>query len=247
METQEERKARFEKAARIFADRMKAHPEVIGVISSGTFMHDQVDPHSDIDVHVILEESVNQRERGNTWVEDVEIEYFMNPPQQVRAYFIKEVKSPHTAHMLIHGRVEWKADPILDTLIAEAHEIMKNPPAFPNALSLKMMRYQLDDLWKDWLDCIYREDAFAGGWVKNHYLDFAINSFCQVHRVWRTKDKRLEEQLASISPAFTLLLKKCFFATWNEMQVMKDLHEMMAGYAGGKRSREWILRGGLDL
>lgn len=43
--------------------------------------------HSDIDLHIILDESCSRRERWNLIIEGLMVEYFANPPKQHTRYF----------------------------------------------------------------------------------------------------------------------------------------------------------------
>ena len=52
-----------------------------------------IDKNSDIDIHVILNPECDYRERGNLWIKGIEIEYFKNPPVQIKSYFQKEKKN----------------------------------------------------------------------------------------------------------------------------------------------------------
>ena len=78
-------KQKFQEACNQFCALEQQKEEVIGIIVSGSFIHSTIDLYSDIDVYVILDPSCAYRERGNTWIKGVEIEYFQNPPEQIRA------------------------------------------------------------------------------------------------------------------------------------------------------------------
>lgn len=64
--------------------------DVIGVCACGSYVVGIPTAHSDLDVHIILDEKVNYRERGNCIIDGLLIEYFANPPQQIRKYFLED-------------------------------------------------------------------------------------------------------------------------------------------------------------
>ena len=98
-------------ASKVYVEKEKLNEDVIGVIISGSMKYSTIDKNSDIDIHIILDPKCEYRERGNLWIKGIEIEYFKNPPAQIRSYFNKEKKSPHTAHMLAFGEITCGGQP----------------------------------------------------------------------------------------------------------------------------------------
>ncbi|MFK7925864.1 MAG: nucleotidyltransferase domain-containing protein [Bacteroidia bacterium] len=238
--------ARFQAAADEYVARTKTKADVLGIVVSGSFAHAQIDPHSDIDIFVITDPSSTERERGNTWINGVEIEYFKNPPQQVRSYFRKE-KSPHTAHILANGKVVFSRSTEVEKLIKEAKAILATPLTVLKPFQIELLKYHLDDLLKDQADCIHNADRFAGELIKFQIINRCIDTFCQVKRVNRTKDKRLESQLAEIDAGFAHAIKRLTLAEWNDANALAEVAAKMEEILGGKRTDEWVLRSSLDI
>jgi len=61
--------------------------DVIGILVCGSYITGSPSSHSDLDVHLIFENTVGYRERGNRIVGGLLIEYFGNPPRQILKYF----------------------------------------------------------------------------------------------------------------------------------------------------------------
>lgn len=238
---------RFQKACDTFVQREKSNPDVIGIIVAGSFIYGQIDPNSDIDIFIILNPTCDYRERGNTWVNDVEIEYFKNPPQQILSYFEKEKNSPHTAHMIANGQIVFQNSPIIDELRTQAQTILKTPPPPIKDIEVNLGKYVLDDMFKDLEDVILKNDLFAIPMVHHGIINKCIDLFCKKNQIKRMKYKRLESQLASIDPHFVEILKSTFRPDWQKNQSMENLKIFMANMLGGERSKEWILKSGLDL
>lgn len=172
------RQEKFEKAVEKFIDFVKDDKEIIGILITGSFISSELDKNSDVDIHLILDEKCNYRERGNTWIDGVEVEYFKNPPRQIRSYFKKETESPHTANMFVDSIVKYKSTEVVDYLIEEAKQIVQK--RIPEKLSLnekEILKYHLDDLYKDLEDCSAIKDKIGFSFVKNKLIDECINVF----------------------------------------------------------------------
>ncbi|HLD85807.1 MAG TPA: nucleotidyltransferase domain-containing protein [archaeon] len=74
----------WEKAVHKFLTPWKAKKYVIGALVTGSFVPGNATKHSDVDLHIILDCKVKWRERGNKMVDGFLIEYFANPPQQLK-------------------------------------------------------------------------------------------------------------------------------------------------------------------
>src|SRR5438128_1448631 len=53
-------------------------PELLGLLATGSRIHGQPGPTSDLDLHVVI--AVPRRRRRNRVVEGIEVEMFLNPP-----------------------------------------------------------------------------------------------------------------------------------------------------------------------
>ena len=127
-------KDKFENALKQFVDKHKKNSNVMAILVSGSYVHSKPDKNSDLDVYIVLEKS-KMRERGNTWINGIEIEYFINSINQVNSYFKREKEgkdSPSTAHMFVNSKVLLKRGNYLDGLIKEAKIILKKKTPLMN-------------------------------------------------------------------------------------------------------------------
>ncbi|MCL2168655.1 MAG: nucleotidyltransferase domain-containing protein [Defluviitaleaceae bacterium] len=67
--------------------------DVVGILVCGSYVTGGPTAHSDLDVHLVLREDADFRERGNRIVDGLLVEYFANPPKQILAYFKDDVRS----------------------------------------------------------------------------------------------------------------------------------------------------------
>lgn len=235
----------FQRAWEAYLDLVKDDPLVIGVILSGSVAHSQPDPNSDLDIFVILNDTANYRERGNLMIEGIEVEYFMNPVKQIRSYFILEA-SPHTAHILANGRILLDRSPVIAELIQEATAILEKGPPPTKEIQIELLRYGLDDKWKDFLDCLEKEDEFAGIFVARNMINLCLQAFCLHHRIWHDKEKRLYQQIEKLSPEFASALRVATLSPLSRDAII-TLKQKTEHLLGGGRPTPWSLRSPLKL
>ena len=83
----------WKKKLRIFLEDFEHIDDVIGILVCGSYVTGSPTSHSDLDVHLLLEDNADFRERGNRVVDGLLIEYFSNPPRQILKYFEEDMKS----------------------------------------------------------------------------------------------------------------------------------------------------------
>lgn len=71
----------------IFLSDFEYASDLVGVLVCGSYVTGNPTSHSDLDVHLILDDVVVYRERGNRIIDGLLIEYFANPPKQILCYF----------------------------------------------------------------------------------------------------------------------------------------------------------------
>ena len=233
----------FQKACQQFVEQQKKDKDIIGIIVTGSYIHGTLNENSDIDIHLILDEKCQYRERGNTWIDGIEIEYFKNTPQQIRKYFVEEMKSPHTAHMLVHSSVEYASSLIINELIEEAKQVLAIQPKPMHDIQKELAKYHIDDQWKDYQDAVLNEDAFSRKFILFDLVNKLVDVACQFYQLRRQKSKKLEEQLESVDDEITLLLKNVLAAqnVKEEAQYLEDLKIYIENKIGGRRTKEWKL------
>ena len=77
----------WEEKLDIFLSDFEHIDDAIGVLVCGSYVTGNPTLHSDLDVHIILNDNVNYREQGNKVIDGLLIEYFANPPKQIFRYF----------------------------------------------------------------------------------------------------------------------------------------------------------------
>lgn len=236
---------KYEKVLKKFVDQQKCNPKVIGIFVSGSFIHSKPDKNSDLDIFVLLDKS-KYRERGNTWIDGIEIEYFINPVLQVKDYFKTEIgeKAPCTAHMFANSVVLYKKGNELDKLIKEAKLILKRPVPKMKKMEIELARYFIDDLYKDLEDTYVNGDLFAFNLMANKVLEKSLQIFIKYKNVRQEKIKRLMNQLEILDKSFYKLFSDVVLEidTKKKFECLKKLVDYTEKMIGGKRPKEWVLK-----
>lgn len=239
---------KYKEALDIFVEKHKKNINVIAILVSGSIIHSKPDKNSDLDVHIILRESAS-RERGNTWINGVEVEYFINPINQIEHYFKTEINAPHTAHMLANSLVLYKKDNTIDRLICRAKIAMSKKLPKMSKVGIENAKYHIDDIRKDLEDVYLKEDLFAFNLTFNRLLSECLKIFYEIKQEPIEKSKRIESSIEKIDDKF----KNIFVKANTEIDMVKkyDLANAVVEYTekllGGKRSKEWKIKGKLTI
>lgn len=238
---------RYIEASKEYVEKEKLNEDVIGIIVTGSIIYSTIDKNSDIDIYVILDPKCDYRERGNLWINDIEIEYFKNPPAQTKSYFKKETESPITAHMFAYGELVFSKSEMVEELIATAKTIIKEKPPILKGFEIEFEKYFIDDYFKDFEDALINEDFLGANIIRHKIVNRCIDIFCKLHQVRRGKDKKLSKQMEQLDPIFNDGISLTLKEDWNVMTSIKKLRIATENLLGGARTKEWKLRSKLDL
>ena len=110
-----------------FLNEIHLRDDLVGVLVCGSYITGNPSKHSDLDVHLILADTVEYRERGNRRIDGLLIEYFANPPKQIRQYFKEDYQSidPMSQTQFATGRILQDATGVVAKLKEEAEEMLK--------------------------------------------------------------------------------------------------------------------------
>lgn len=149
----------WEKAAEIFIQKWITKENVEGFLVCGSYVTGAPSKRSDIDLHIVLSPGVDYRERGTEVINGFLIEYFMNPPAQIQAYFEDDIKSnrKHAAHMFTTGKILHDRNGYVRELQTEANDWMEKEYPELDKISVELNKYSLWDL----LDNL--QDAYESG------------------------------------------------------------------------------------
>jgi predicted nucleotidyltransferase len=228
-----------------FTHPYRQDSNVLGILLAGSYAQSTPDTHSDLDVYIITDEQ-DWRERGNTFIDGYEIEYFINPTKQINAYLDEDETDlrPVTAHMFTYCKILYRKDITpnpMDKLIDRAAEIIvKSLPELDDT-AIELARYCFDDGVKDLLDAKSSNDLLTYHLMAHSMIKQALTIFYRFNNVRQEKSKRMNEQLQKIDQHFLGLLMAVFTESY-EFTTLNSLISYIEDLIGGKRPKEWKLR-----
>jgi len=240
-------KEKYRKAAMRAVKIFSQQEEVDAILIVGSTVFGELHQNSDVDIYIILDQAVDYRERGNFYVDQIEIEYFKNPPQQIRAYFESEKNNPHTAHMLATGEIVYSKSDEVFPLVQEAKKIINAGRPHPDGQQIELMKYKLDDLGKDLKDCWAVQDLIGYSATKSKIIKLVLDILFYLNRRYTPKDKWLSETLNSSYPKVYDLITKLTINHENDSDLMQRLIHEAELKLGGKREKIWVLRSELTI
>jgi hypothetical protein len=147
----------WEAALEEFLEPWLGSEEVEGVVATGSRVFGTATPRSDVDVHIVLADGTDWRERGNRVVRGFLIEYFANPVAQIQKYMEEDhLEGKRTdARMLALGRIVFDRRGAVNDLRSDAKRRFEEPFPEMGRDEVELAKYglwdQLDglhDLWE---------------------------------------------------------------------------------------------------
>lgn len=226
-----------------FIKKFKNNKNVSAILLFGSYVNSEMDKNSDLDFYIILKNSA-KRERGNTWIDGVEVEYLKNPVSQIRKYLLKEEKSNKysTANILTNSIILYKKDNSINKLIKSAKIIFKKNKKISKT-EIEIYKYKLNDLQNDLEDVYLKNDVLNFKIIENQIFDESIKIFRRIKNIKIDKNKLFVSEIKSKNPNFYKLLSKSAKET-NINKRFKNTNKIInyiENELGGKRSREWKL------
>jgi hypothetical protein len=151
----------WEIALNQFLKEWKVRNEVIGAMVCGSYITGSPSKRSDIDVHIILSDDVDWRERGNKISNGYLIEYFANPPKQIRGYFQEDYHDHNTMSMVqfITGKTLFDNNGVIHELKVEAADLINNRQDELDEAEVELKKYTIWDDMDNLKDCFEQQRA----------------------------------------------------------------------------------------
>lgn len=167
-----------------FLKDWKNRNDVVGALVCGSYITGDPSKRSDIDVHIILSEDVDWRERGNRVMNSFLIEYFANPPKQIRKYFQQDFQNQRTMSMVqfITGKILFDNTGILNELKIEAEHWLNKGYEDLNKTVLEIKKYSLWDSLDNLKDC-FEQQRVDFPFVYFNSLANLFSEYCQFLRL----------------------------------------------------------------
>lgn len=139
---------KYEQVLEKFLLAHKNHPDFEGAVLCGSYASGNQTPVSDIDVHIVMSDVCELRERGNVFIDGMLVEYFINPIFKIKETLEREFQEygSATANMFGYGK-------ILYDKTGKVHEIQQLARSYFEKDFAPLCFYQLqNDLYHVWDD-----------------------------------------------------------------------------------------------
>ncbi|KKI90074.1 DNA polymerase [Bacillus sp. SA1-12] len=170
---------KWEKALHKFLKEWIDRNDVIAALVCGSYVTGNPTKRSDIDVHILLSDEANWRERGNKQIDKYLIEYFVNPPRQIRQYFQEDFRDHRTMSMVqfLTGQVLFDKTGVIEELKREAQEWINKKHEKPNYILQEIKKYGIWDTCDNLQDC-YEQQSPDFYLIYYHSLSNLFNQYC---------------------------------------------------------------------
>jgi hypothetical protein len=174
----------WQEALNTFLHGWKENGHITGAMVCGSYITGSPSKHSDIDVHLLLSDDLDWRERGNKVVDGYLVEYFINPPRQIRKYFEEDYSDHRTMSMVqfLTGQVVWDKTGSIAILKQEAQEWIDKPYETQNETVIELRKYAIWDMWDNLQDCAERGRVDFSFIYLNSLL-LLFNYYCEFLRL----------------------------------------------------------------
>jgi hypothetical protein len=252
----------WETALAQFLEEWKTRNEVIGAMVCGSYITGSPSKRSDIDVHIILSDEVDWRERGNNLSNGYLIEYFANPPKQIRGYFRDDFHDHSTMSMVqfITGRTLFDPHGVIHELKVEAAELINNKQDALDETALELKKYTIWDDLDNLKDCFEQQRADFHFSYHNSLFRL-MTAYCTFLRIENVPYYQIHSYLSNSTYLDKYLkesfpdeqFKQSFINALQEVDRMKmmECYEQLSQYVlnqmGGFEIDGWKLRSPVDF
>lgn len=172
----------YEIAAHKFLEKYKNKKSYLGAIICGSYVMGSPSKYSDVDLHILMDDTFDHRERGNKMVNGFIIDYFVNPIKRFEKYVEadRNLRTKYVTHMFKTGKIIDDTDKRVYNLKKELEkEFKKKFPPLKKA-DVEGYKYFMTDSYKN-LEEKEKEPDFL--FVYYHYLNYIRESYLKYLRV----------------------------------------------------------------
>ncbi|NMA51290.1 MAG: hypothetical protein GX951_05560 [Mollicutes bacterium] len=213
---------KWEKALEKFIGKYKEKDYVIAAVLVGSYASGNQNEKSDIDVQIITTET-GWKKRGNVIVDDIMIEYFMNPVSEIYKYMENDHNKRRRlsdAGMYVHGKVIFDKTGITQELKKKGLEYYEKDFPDPDETTIMINNYICWDLMNELEDKINNKENISFNYnlllkelISNYYYKNKISTvpFAKIEKIFKDKNYRDKYHLKNYpDDEFVSLVLICF-------------------------------------
>ncbi len=229
--------------------------EIVGIFGFGSrFEQKTVYPNSDLDIYLVIK-NIGKRFRGITHIDKIEIDYFVNPIEQLKTDWEKvkngAVVKKTIAYMLKDGKIILDSNNELKNLQAQAKKFLKDELKNNNLTksTIISVKYFIEDYIKDIEDSLSNNDIFSWQYNTTSLLNYLIEVFCRFHKISLVKQKYQGAEIAKQDKKFVKLYEAIATASSREVKFKKiqNLVLYCLKSFGGKLPEEWEIESFVEV
>jgi predicted nucleotidyltransferase len=248
---------KWEVALNKFVKKWEKRDDVVGLLVCGSYVTGNPTSHSDVDIQIILDRSVDWRERGNEYIDGILFEYFANSLLQNIKYFEDDYKLRRkvNVHMFKTGKVIFDKNGDLQKLIDLADVWDKKEFPDKNHVSLELSKYHLWDM-KDNLEEVYDRNGDEFYIVYFVHLDKMFDIYASYLKYYKVPVYKLKRFLTNEEDRKKYRVvefpDKRFVELYTDAITLQEKKEMMFKYSqlteyvldkmGGFNISDWRVR-----
>lgn len=245
-----------------FIHYWKDKEEVIGILVCGSYITGNPSARSDIDIHIVISDECNWRERGNQIIKGFLVEYFINPPKQIRRYFEEDYNDRSTMSMVqfLTGQIILDRLGIIHELKKEAQDWKDKQYKQLSHSLIEIKKYGLWDELDNLLDC-YEAGRNDFEFVYFNALHNLYCVYCSIFSIEEIPSYQLYKYFLDTTYLHKYLKKpfpdqhfsKLFINSLTtvtreeKVTVYRQLNEYVINKAGGFSIDGWKLRSELSI
>lgn len=153
---------KWERVLNEFLEEYKKNEEIIGAILGGSYATGNYTESSDIDISIITSND-NYKKRGNIIIDDIMVEFFINPISELKKYMEDDYNNRHrlsTSNLIGNGKIIFAKDDSIVELQKVALSYFDKDFPEPNEVSVKCKKYACWDAYDELKDKVKKNESY---------------------------------------------------------------------------------------
>lgn len=153
---------KWEKVLNLFLKEYVDDDSILGAILGGSYATGNYTENSDIDISIITTND-NYKKRGNVIIDDIMIEYFINPISELKKYMEDDYNNRHrlsTSNLIGNGKIIFSKNNIMEDLQKEALSYYNKEFPTPNETKVKCQKYACWDAYDELKDKVKNNESY---------------------------------------------------------------------------------------
>jgi len=223
---------RYRSALDLALADLKADPEVVGILWTGSVQQGEADLTSDLDLYVVTHKRLTWR--ATRLYAGVITELFVNNVESMR-WRITRPEEIAAAAGFATGEILLDRTGEMEALQSLARRRWETPPPAPTPEQVSMLRYGLTDLADD-LDDV-EHDPISSRILGAAVVEQAMKAFCRLNRLHGAKAKRLFAYIAERDSLLGIMLRDYYSRGMHPKHAQEIVDYVLAPVGG--RLVEW--------